>query len=532
MRRICLAIALGAAAFAGCAAPAAAAPSVSITVNKAKALVGEAVRVNWASSGATECSASGAWSGALAASGTQTLRFATMGVKSLTITCMTTGAPVAARASLRVYEVRSFTHSVDPLRTPYPDGYRVPSRRAAEVFLDKCTVAPATVTTPRGWSGRFAQPVPTGAPLPTAIRRGMGLKDVWEPGNPIYDPACIGKAATTARAEFTRTATRLKALGVDFINIIPWTFIGTKPDGSWKILLPVSEVKSSTMSDEDFAWAVGEAHRIGLKVTWISQIQGIQRSNGVGEGLPATRENVSRFMTAYEPYLVARAAFMQRLGVDTMSVSCSCFTVLEQAQFADIYTPAMARILPKVRAAYKGRLRMGLHPSIMHEPAIHDAIDEVALGLWWNFTAEQVPTLTVASMKKHFSDVIQGYAGVPDYKGFDKPIAFLVGAPSRADFYTTGYLEETFCSAGFDSIAGVDSACIQRNQRTDFSLQAQHIEAYLEAIREQTSFTVRSVEVADYWLTDNLAPGATFPNLAFSVRNKPAEGVIRAWFKR
>lgn len=78
----------------------------------------------------------------------------------------------------------------------------------------------------------------------------------------------------------------------------------------------------------------------------------------------------------------------------------------------------------------------------------------------------------------------------------------------------------------------MDSACIQRNQRTDFSLQAQHIEAYLEAIREQTSFTVRSVEVADYWLTDNLTPGATFPNLAFSVRNKPAEGVIRAWFKR
>ena len=35
-----------------------------------------------------------------------------------------------------------------------------------------------------------------------------------------------------------------------------------------------------------------------------------------------------------------------------------------------------------------------------------------------------------------------------------------------------------------------------------------------------------------YWMDDNLLPSFTFPNLATSIRGKPAEAIVRQWFKR
>jgi hypothetical protein len=60
-------------------------------------------------------------------------------------------------------------------------------------------------------------------------------------------------------------------------------------------------------------------------------------------------------------------------------------------------------------------------------------------------------------------------------------------------------------------------------------------EAMLEAINEQTDFMSDSVIIdAGYWLTDDMVPrsdGSTgFPNLHQSVRNKPAENIVRYWF--
>jgi hypothetical protein len=38
--------------------------------------------------------------------------------------------------------------------------------------------------------------------------------------------------------------------------------------------------------------------------------------------------------------------------------------------------------------------------------------------------------------------------------------------------------------------------------------------------------------VMDYWETDSLMPFTAFPNIATSFRNKPAEGIVKAWFAR
>ena len=36
----------------------------------------------------------------------------------------------------------------------------------------------------------------------------------------------------------------------------------------------------------------------------------------------------------------------------------------------------------------------------------------------------------------------------------------------------------------------------------------------------------------DYFVTDNLYPRFAYPNIGFTVRNKPAEGVLREWFRK
>ena len=351
------------------------------------------------------------------------------------------------------------------------------------------------------------------------------MKDVWEPANASYVTGC----SATARAELTRTIERIKALGGDYLTLDPWTFIGTDAGGAWRILNPGDLTGSSTMNDADLAWAVGEAHRLGLKVHWVNQIQGLV-DGGTVTVPAATRANVSRFLTAYSPYMIERATFLQSIGVDAMMVSCQCFTVLEDAAFADLYEAGMAALLPQIRARFAGKIRFYAHPSIMTNAAIRDNVDLVAMGLWLDVTAAEVPTLTAAILKAKFGDTFTSLDTL--YHGLTKPIIFEIGVPSRTDYYTTGYLEETFCTSGFNVITGSTDSCIQQAMTADLSLQAMYYEAFLEAVKAQPFYTTGAVESAGYWMVDGTRPSNTFPNLAFSVRNKPAEGILKAWFAR
>jgi len=64
-----------------------------------------------------------------------------------------------------------------------------------------------------------------------------------------------------------------------------------------------------------------------------------------------------------------------------------------------------------------------------------------------------------------------------------------------------------------------------------FALQAIVIEAQFETFTSVTLSPGSIVGVSDYWQTDFMsANGPTFPNIASSIRNKPAEGIVKQWF--
>lgn len=136
--------------------------------------------------------------------------------------------------------------------------------------------------------------------------------------------------------------------------------------------------------------------------------------------------------------------------------------------------------------------------------------------------------ISVPLAKQKFLNVFEGITQQMDGT---KPTIVGIHFGSRGDLLDTGYLEETFCTSGYNVVTGSGTECIQRSTPTDFSLQAILHQAALEAIAQQNSVNVSAVLV-EYWLTDRVTPGSTFPNLAVSIRNKPAEAVVRQWFQR
>lgn len=57
-------------------------------------------------------------------------------------------------------------------------------------------------------------------------------------------------------------------------------------------------------------------------------------------------------------------------------------------------------------------------------------------------------------------------------------------------------------------------------------------QAQLSAVSSANRADITHIEVKDFWLTDSLEPVHVFPNIAMSPRNKPAEAILRHWFKR
>jgi hypothetical protein len=73
--------------------------------------------------------------------------------------------------------------------------------------------------------------------------------------------------------------------------------------------------------------------------------------------------------------------------------------------------------------------------------------------------------------------------------------------------------------------------CIQEGTQTDFSLQSVVIEGQMEYIKSLAKNNI-IVVVGDYFMTDAIETKSVFPNIGYTIRNKPAEGIVRDWFKK
>jgi len=411
----------------------------------------------------------------------------------------------------------------DLAKVTYPDSYTTPSR-ATSPAADVCALDVETVSYPRSYLGSYPLPPIVGAPLARGIKRGMSIKDMWQHDNATFVTGCSGEI----RPQFLKTLARLKALGVDFVMLAPWTNMKIVA-GAWTVMNP-AENHSSTLDDTDLEWATQQAHAQGFTVHWQNQVGGVVEDNTMTMPAP-TPANVDRFFDAFEPYMLERARLFNRIGIDVMTASCqACFTFLGAPELAAVYTTRMAAMLPKLRAVYTGKIQMHDHASIATTPAIRDNIDYIMTGLWANVAPEELAGLTKDILKQKLLDSL---TGIHNVRGpFVKPAIWQLGSASRANAFEGGALEETFCTSGYEGSGYSDDACVQRTMKTDFSLQAMWHEAYLEVLSEQTFFVIDAVQDGDWWPVDSVTPSTTFPNLAYSPRDKPSESILRAWYAR
>ncbi len=89
------------------ATPAPPAPTVTITLAPTSITLGANASLNWSSTNATSCTASGAWSGAESISGTQSVTPTAAGSEVYTLTCTSPGGSASASATLAVQNAPS-----------------------------------------------------------------------------------------------------------------------------------------------------------------------------------------------------------------------------------------------------------------------------------------------------------------------------------------------------------------------------------------------------------------------------------------
>lgn len=456
----------------------------------------------------------------------------TVGDAPYTNVLVTVGQVLSIGGTADLATVTQLSVPTDALAINYPVSYQQTAPSNGSLITDPCLLDMTTVTYPKSWIGQYALPQIVGAPLNSSHLRGMYLKDIMLTDNPSFNPGCKGNL----KAEFDRTIDRLKKLNVDIVYIPQWHWIGTRSDGSWYIMR--AEDSFGPLSDDNLIYFVQAAHKAGLKVLMNNQIQGMMQSDGMATTPLPTTENFSKWFSAYSAFIQERAPFFQGLGIDAWELGCNgCVfqdwgrnTAEDNKYFADQYE----KILPIMKATYKGQVVMFANSWLLDRPAMLDAIDIIVSGVWdGGFLPSTQKPFNVQNYKDALlnNGLSQGVFNNWDRPG--KSMLISPGIQSRSNWFTApGYLEETGCVTSMGSLNTSSNGCLEKETSPDFSLQAVYYEAFFEALAGINLKGNIIVAPGDMWETNSVISESVFPNIGASIRNKPAEGIIKAWYAR
>ena len=435
---------------------------------------------------------------------------------------------------VRVDTATTFSIPVDLRQTTYPQSYATSTRSHRDLSSDSCAVSDPSgvIAVPKMFLGSRVLPTLAAAnQLPSTAMRGMRMKDVWDKSNAAFVRGCT----TDIRSAFRVTLQRLRQLNAEYVTLTPWTFGLYSDKQPWRIMNP-AELRSSTMDDEDLRWAIAEAHSQGLKVHWLNQIQGWCRDSylacGGLPGSPVSVQSVAKFMGLYREYMLERAGVLQQAGVDVMQLGCSCwFPTWTDADIGKVYLDSLTTLAPDVRNAFRGKLRLPWNSMLPRYQSLVANIDYVEHSTWSNISPDQYTTVSVDALAKEYQENWECQVKrCNPYGSIQVPAIFNIAGPSRE--MRPGSYEETFCTASVNESFASSPTCIQRSLKTDFSIQTLIIQALLKAFTTQTIVPAAAFENGDYWPVDKLDPTTSFPNIGYTVRNKPAEGILMHWFRR
>lgn len=407
---------------------------------------------------------------------------------------------------------------------------------------------PAAIAYPSEYNGVFSIPTPAGK-FPTSVIRTMAFMDAFPNSlGPWSIPASSSCTDQTlyARSLWKETLNRIGQDGATRVWIYNWSGFDDFAEPIWTL-----SKSWIGLPDSDLKFIVEEANKRNLEVFYshqfdYSDLKGKTLSQNLSAGTLvkiATKEEFRKTLDAYHVLIVNQARFAQQIGLAGMQVDWS-YPVITQIlpdlanydpEFREMWLQEMYLIIDDMRAVFSGTLVIGAVATTL-DSKIAAKIDAMSTTInIGGITVEENNSLTVAFLKNKVKSVIQQkYSEISrqlNSTTISLPMMWRVQVQSKYDYYVTQWSETGYCV-----ISGSDP-CIQRSQKTDFSVQAIGTEASLEAINEQSYFRSESVNIdAGYWFDDEMIPRGDsrtgFPNLHQSVRNKPAENIIKYWFGR
>ena len=403
----------------------------------------------------------------------------------------------------------------------YPDMFNNPAITSAQVVDPYCTLEQEQVAYPAEYLGGNGFPQINGAPLPTDIKRMVGIKDVWIP-EPNLNDCPYSEPYEKMRQALDGTLLRVQALGADEI-----TFTNYIAFVDFEIPELQPPAKAATGAD-DLRYIARQADEMGLGMTlYLNLAPGSEK---VSWEIPS-EEWLAILINNWEPFVLDQARIAEETGIDALMINHFDYQPGVKG-FEDIYQIEMLDLLAKTREIYSGRILFMIEPVWGADLGKLDELLRSVDGFIYTpitmaLRNRSDKSVSVSNLKASYLDNLNSISG--DFGRFDQPFLLRILIQSETDFLENGWNEDMFC------LPKDGDPCYQKNLDVNFSLQAVAYEALLEAIAQtagNNTMVIDGLDANGYWFTDVILPFNSQPQFAQTIRNKPAEAVVFQWFKR
>jgi hypothetical protein len=444
--------------------------------------------------------------------------------------------------------------------------YAIPETELEFFEFNRYSVSPKEVIYPAKWLGSYGVDFSPAGSLKENYTLAVSIKDILSLENPnfVKDFEASNAKNDTFYDAIDQALESLSTLGVQHTIITQWSWATENSDGSFSILKP----DFAGLNDEQFRYVVESAATQGITVGTFSQIQGF--TNGFEIYFPEINEvNIQKWHNAYMDFVEDRSVFFEDIGITQWEIGCDfcaigpLFDSVNGGQNYTTFLENAIEFIDLARTNFSGEISMwpffdrGLLHDLASDPyvfmiaeelynkvdsvylnvSVSSSSDDVHRALQEILKADDVEENVISYFVSEFENSIEN---IRMYSGLYDKIYVNISLQSREDvFENSGYMEETGDTAAIttteskldDLIYDDDFLSVQKLAVIDFSIQALYFEA---AFRSLSNLDVSSeivVVAGDYFLPAHLLPEQTYPNLASSIRHKPAEYVVYKWFE-